>query len=94
MTTIPDDIMRVADNIANERFALGLRVENVQELSDAIANAILAERERCAQIADGYELSFENEARTHECGTQIRNRLFGQALTALHIAAAIRKGSD
>lgn len=52
MTEIPEDVTRVADNIANERFALGVGLMSVQELSDTVAASLLAERERCARIAE------------------------------------------
>lgn len=52
MTEIPDDIMEMAERAlyavhADEDPAFGSRV-----IASVIARAVLAERERCAQIAD------------------------------------------
>ena len=52
MTTIPDDIMEMAERAlyavhSDEDPAFGSRV-----IASVIARAVLAERERCAKIAD------------------------------------------
>jgi hypothetical protein len=77
MTDIPEDIMLAARDaclasveqvIAND---IGIRV---------IARAIMAERERCAKIAESYDLSIMSSTSAD--------------VTARKIAAAIRKGDS
>ncbi len=49
MSEIPDDIRRVARAIAHVVFIVGSEQD---DLTNAIGRAIMAERERCAQVAE------------------------------------------
>lgn len=74
--TIPEDVMTMAREIAGE---INASIDPIENVEVAIADAILAERERCAKIAQGLaELEETADAR-------FAGRI---------IAAAIRKGSD
>jgi hypothetical protein len=76
-TQIPEDIMRSAQSALNQAVA-----EPLKDDAYVIANAILAERTRCAAVADRYG-NFEIDTEDGE----------GYATAASNIAAAIRAGA-
>lgn len=89
--TIPDDVMEAARKIAEDigtrhfdEFGYGYDVASVPRDMELIARAIMAERARCAKIADGYPLLWEES----ETAAQAIRKL-----AAVEIAAAIRSGS-
>lgn len=63
-TQIPNDVMEAAVNVAFEIYADADNNKNYTwfDVRDVIARAILAERERCARIADEYKKQLEGEA--------------------------------
>lgn len=79
MTTTPEDIMAAARKIADE---INASIDPIEAVEAAIAEAILAERERCAKVAD------EIRDAVFACHQHER------AYTAAGVAAAIRKGPD
>lgn len=89
MTDIPDDVMKVARGLIDAEFE-----DNgdrpiwgpPDQFIEIIARAILAERERCAKIADIEEARF--------CDPRIRDSFHSRGArdASLRIAAAIRRG--
>lgn len=80
--TIPDDIMKAAAAIVN---AMPHRMPSVSDVTDVIARAIAAERERCAKVADGYGWQGQRA---------VSQRLEAALDRADEIATAIRKGEQ
>lgn len=92
MTDIPEDVMKMARAVVAQRF-MNLRdrdfavwiIEGTAqpyptEEIEAAARAILAERERCAKVAESFHNGMEFSAK------------HGAKKTRCPIAAAIRKG--
>jgi hypothetical protein len=82
MTDIPEDVMETAREAV---FDVTQRFDTPGKV-DVIARAILAERERCARVADDYTADGYDDDPMHGC--------FGEGYreSALSIAAAIRAG--
>ena len=78
--TIPEDIFQTACGIVMNAKSLKSVLKH-KDVADAIAAAIVAERERCAAVADRYG-NVEIDTEHGE----------GYATAASNIAAAIRKG--
>ena len=56
MSEIPEDVMKMARHYANETSPQGQQsIEQHNHLTLAFARAIMAERERAALIAEGFE---------------------------------------
>lgn len=96
MTKIPEDIIK-----AGRRCYDGLGRGSVSD-SEHIARAILAERERCAKVAEDLEIVTVEPERTYTerddfgdaYAVTIPERRSRRILGGKVIAAAIRKGSD
>jgi hypothetical protein len=76
---IPEDVMNAAEDAVSQ--ALGGK-KSLREFALPVARAILAERERCAAVADRYG-TFKIDTEHGE----------GYATAASNIAAAIRAGA-
>jgi hypothetical protein len=54
MTTIPDDVMNAAKDAARRSVERPYNAGTMKRATDIIARAIMAERERCATVADAH----------------------------------------
>ena len=93
VTGIPNDIMRTAANIVTDICVkrgqmVGFRNLENEYLEQAIATAILAERERCAAIAEGNAKQFDFQKALGNCD----DAGHGHFSARLQVAADIRKG--
>lgn len=85
-TLIPEDIMATAAELVNATIRTYERNEFANNSRDAIAKAILAERERCATIAEGDAKSFDFQAALADGDDMI----VGAQTARIAIAHAIR----
>lgn len=60
MSEIPEDTMRTARTVLPPGRSSDLMVWDREVLDRRIARAILAERERCARIAEGWKATMQN----------------------------------
>lgn len=82
--TIPEDILKTAWLVRDEAaYDPGAAV-------DAIARALMAERNRCAQIADDVHQRKQDESVDASRRSDLKRASSAQAFTAATIAAAIR----
>ena len=86
--TIPEDVMQAADAAWNELTSLSALGREDETL--VIARAILAERERCAKIAEGDAKTFDFQAALAD----LRDMEVGLHSARLGIAQAIRSSHD
>lgn len=97
MTTIPDDIMLAAREALQQSSTQVLRGDAVA----VIARAIMAERERCAMVADSYmahaDSEFDERVKRSQKGERnlelAASAGAGMSHAARRIANAIRKGN-
>lgn len=85
--TIPDDVMIAACESTDEIYKP--EANNWYTKRDIIARAIMAERERCARVAEAHKLL---EHPRLSPGSEINAWWSGQERASIAIAAAIRRG--
>ena len=92
--TIPDDVMKAAQEVAKSCVERPYNKGTVAKAAERIARAIMAERERCAKVAE------DHRARRLEDAASCRSSNLPEtarcaeieAVGANQIAAAIRRG--
>lgn len=97
---IPDDIMKAARGAAHAFLGMAPCYPEQFQLQDAIARAIMAERERCAKVAEsqksGADESFDERVKRSRKGERnlelAAAAAAGMSHAARRIAEAIRKG--
>lgn len=90
MSDIPEDVMKAAHAVRDKTCAdAECTFDAGCGCLDAIARAIMAERERCAEIAEGNSRSFNFQKALAEC----RDNEHGYESGRLAAAEAIRRGN-
>jgi hypothetical protein len=89
---IPEDVMKAAEAVTDAIYAAGQDTWLAAGTTDIIARAILAERERCAKIAEAEELT--GAPPEHFTELQIALAVATVRATASSIASAIRSSHE
>lgn len=89
---IPQSVLAIAEEAYQQAIYMTTSDEP-QNMVLMVARAIMAERERCAKLADNRWQDFDAKLASGNIPEHLHERAVDRAFEAQHLASAIRKGT-